>query len=94
MELVSNAAKNQSIPTLNEAKLKEKIYTLEHKVNEINESIRYASIIQKSTLPNIQLFLDSFSDAFVFYEPKDLLSGDFYWYVLFWLDCSSYWFYA
>ena len=56
------------------------ISSLENKVKEMNESIRYASIIQQSILPNIHLFLDSFADAFAFYEPKDLISGDFYWY--------------
>jgi len=63
-----------------EPQLKEKVLTLENKVNDLHDSIRYASVIQQAILPNMQLFLDAFTDAFVYYEPKDLISGDFYWY--------------
>jgi len=63
-----------------ELQLKEKVLTLENKVNDLHDSIRYASVIQQAILPNMQLFLDSFTDAFVYYEPKDLISGDFYWH--------------
>jgi serine phosphatase RsbU (regulator of sigma subunit) len=54
--------------------------TLKSKVDEMQESIRYASGIQQAILPNIHLFLDVFKDAFVFFQPKDMLSGDFYWF--------------
>jgi len=64
----------------NQQSLIQQVSTLKTKVREMNESIQYASILQQSILPNIHLFLESFSDAFVFYEPKDILSGDFYWY--------------
>ena len=64
----------------NQTELQLKINTLENKVKEMNESIRYASIIQQSILPNIQLFLNSFEDAFAYFKPKDIISGDFYWY--------------
>ncbi len=57
----------------------EKISALENKVKDLNDSIKYASIIQEAILPNIHLFLEVFNDAFVYYQPKDLLSGDFYW---------------
>jgi len=56
------------------------INTLKSKVDEMQESIRYASGIQQAILPNIHLFLDVFKDAFVYFQPKDLLSGDFYWF--------------
>lgn len=56
------------------------INTLKSKVDEMQESIRYASGIQQAILPNIHLFLDVFKDAFAFFQPKDVLSGDFYWF--------------
>jgi len=64
----------------NQSELQLKIDTLENKVKEMNESIRYASIIQQSILSSIQLFLNSFEDAFAYFKPKDIISGDFYWY--------------
>jgi serine phosphatase RsbU (regulator of sigma subunit) len=39
----------------------------------------YASRLQQAILPNDRLFQLSFTDAFVMYEPKDIVSGDFYW---------------
>jgi len=47
---------------------------------EINESIQYAKRIQASILPPMQRLQDEFVDSFVYYEPKDVVSGDFYWY--------------
>lgn len=60
--------------------LSQKVLYLENKVNEINESIRYASKIQQAILPPLDLLKSNFEDAFVFYQPKDMLSGDFYWF--------------
>ncbi|MBL4709244.1 MAG: PAS domain S-box protein [Flavobacteriales bacterium] len=47
---------------------------------EINESIQYAKRIQASILPPLQRLKDGFLESFVYYEPKDVVSGDFYWY--------------
>jgi serine phosphatase RsbU (regulator of sigma subunit) len=80
MELATNSEQKLNFASQKEQQLKQKISILETKINEINESIRYASIIQQAVLPNMQLFLESFNDAFVYNAPKDLLSGDFYWH--------------
>jgi ligand-binding sensor domain-containing protein/serine phosphatase RsbU (regulator of sigma subunit) len=48
--------------------------------NDITASIRYAQTIQASILPPIGKLKDRFPGAFVYYEPKDIVSGDFYWY--------------
>ena len=46
---------------------------------EITDSIWYASMIQKASLPSKE-FVDSvLSDYFIFYRPRDIVSGDFYW---------------
>ncbi len=44
------------------------------------DSINYASRIQKAILPSQQAILSDFNEAFIFYLPRDIVSGDFYWY--------------
>lgn len=56
-----------------------RIEYLESRAKEMEESIRYAGSLQRSILPNEQLFKDVFNDAFVMFQPKDIVSGDFYW---------------
>ncbi len=45
----------------------------------VTDSIRYAKRIQSSMLPDASLINQIFDDHFVFYIPKDIVSGDFYW---------------
>jgi len=47
---------------------------------KISQSIEYAQIIQSSLLPDPILLKGGISDHFVFYKPKDVVSGDFYWW--------------
>ncbi len=49
------------------------------KNREIKDSILYAKRIQTAVLPPKSQFKEYFSDFFVFYKPKDIVSGDFYW---------------
>jgi serine phosphatase RsbU (regulator of sigma subunit) len=53
---------------------------IELKNRDITDSINYAQRIQASILPSIQKLHDAFSGSFVFYQPRDIVSGDFYWY--------------
>lgn len=46
---------------------------------EITDSINYASKIQKAALPLKDHFEKAFSDYFILYKPRDIVSGDFYW---------------
>ena len=62
---------------------KKRIAYLESRAQEMEDSIRYAGNLQKSILPHPNLFRDSFSDAFVLYQPKDIVGGDFYWIATF-----------
>lgn len=52
---------------------------IQEKNREITDSIRYAHQIQTAILPAEQEFRSHFSDAFVLFRPKDIISGDFYW---------------
>ncbi len=54
-------------------------HELEHKNKEIVDSINYAQRIQKSLLASDQLLQKNLIDYFVFFQPKDIVSGDFYW---------------
>ncbi len=52
---------------------------LETKNQQITDSINYAKKIQDSMLPNQKKLANYFADWFIFYQPKDIVSGDFYW---------------
>ncbi|OJJ19119.1 hypothetical protein BKI52_20090 [marine bacterium AO1-C] len=52
---------------------------LSHKNKKITDSIRSAEAIQQAILPLSVRLRDNFADHFVFYQPKDIVSGDFYW---------------
>jgi serine phosphatase RsbU (regulator of sigma subunit)/tetratricopeptide (TPR) repeat protein len=73
--LVMRARENQK------AKIKlEQAYTqIEEKNKSITDSIVYAKRIQESILPDLQNFQNAFADGFVFFKPKDIVSGDFWW---------------
>lgn len=53
---------------------------LEIKNRDITDSINYAQRIQQSILPSVATINEYFTDAFVYYKPRDIVSGDFYWY--------------
>ena len=52
---------------------------LEHQKEEITDSIRYASLIQKATLPAKDYTDSVLPEHFIYYKPRDIVSGDFYW---------------
>lgn len=52
---------------------------LEIKNKEILDSINYAKRIQNAILPAENLFSEIFKEHFIFYKPKDIVAGDFYW---------------
>ena len=49
------------------------------KNKEITDSINYARRIQDAMLPSQKIVNEYFKDNFIFYQPKDIISGDFYW---------------
>lgn len=52
---------------------------LEVKNVEIVSSINYARRIQESLLPSPQLLKQLFPNSAIWYAPKDIVAGDFYW---------------
>lgn len=63
--------------------LAEEITAQNNHIAEQNEnmiaSIQYARTIQTALLSSINTVISYFSGHFVFYQPKDIVSGDFYW---------------
>ena len=52
---------------------------IEEQQRDITSSIHYAKRIQLNLLPNRNQFDKSFEESAVFFKPKDIVSGDFYW---------------
>ncbi len=54
---------------------------LEWKNKQIRDSIEYASKIQRAILPSTAAIKENFPEGeFIFYLPRDVVSGDFYWF--------------
>jgi serine phosphatase RsbU (regulator of sigma subunit)/tetratricopeptide (TPR) repeat protein len=70
------------------------IYT---KNKSITDSIKYARGIQEAILPEKEKWFGVFPQSFIFYQPKDIVSGDFYflsqyqkkWFLAF-ADCTGH----
>ncbi|AZQ62583.1 PAS domain S-box protein [Flammeovirga pectinis] len=50
------------------------------KNKKITESINYAKRIQGAIIPDTDIIKRDLPDSFIFYKPKDVVSGDFPWY--------------
>ena len=84
----------KSIPELDEEEALESILFVAHDMTEfkmieadikeknrkISDSINYAQRIQSSILPDTRLIQHYFPRSFIFYRPKDVVSGDFPWF--------------
>lgn len=65
--------------------------------DQLKDSIKYARRIQLSLLPENKELLTAFPNSFIFYSPKDIVSGDFYWFaekdnkkILATVDCTGH----
>ena len=50
------------------------------KNKDITDSLIYASRLQRSILPRLSELAKAFDGHFVIWKPKDIVSGDFYWF--------------
>lgn len=53
---------------------------IEKKNKDITDSIRYAKRIQDAILPDLEKLKRIIPLSFVFFQPRDIVSGDFYWF--------------
>jgi len=85
----------KAIPERNDDKVLESVLFVAHDMTEfkkieqeikeknkkISDSINYAQRIQTSILPDTSFIQKHFPRSFIFYRPKDVVSGDFPWFV-------------
>jgi PAS domain S-box-containing protein len=62
-----------------ENEIKEINHELKEKNKDITDSIRYALRIQQAILPEEEKVQKLLQEHFIFYRPKDIVSGDFYY---------------
>lgn len=60
--------------------IQHKNVVLQHQKQEIEDSINYAQRIQQAILPLQEEMKQWIPDSFVLFRPKDIVSGDFYWF--------------
>ncbi|MBU0626770.1 hypothetical protein KKH82_05105 [Patescibacteria group bacterium] len=53
---------------------------IEYKNKNITDSINYAKNIQNAALQNPEYLKKMFPESFILFQPKDIVSGDFYWF--------------
>lgn len=79
--------REQNASIINQFKTKEEELTqlveertaqLKTKNKEITDNVNYAKRIQAAVLPDVNLICKAFSDCFILYLPKDIVSGDFF----------------
>lgn len=84
-----------AIPEFDEQKSLESVLLVSHDITErkeieleiqnknkkINDSINYAKRIQNAILPNTRHINKALPDSFILYKPRDVVSGDFPWFV-------------
>ncbi|MCU0433487.1 MAG: SpoIIE family protein phosphatase [Bacteroidia bacterium] len=63
-----------------EEKVAERTRELAQKNEDITSSIEYARRIQFAILPELEHITNHFPENFILYRPKDIVSGDFFWF--------------
>lgn len=93
----SAAISNANLYDTLELKVEERTVELAQKNKDIMSSINYARRIQRGILPSESFISQLLPDNFVFYQPRDIVSGDFYWVErlsgkVFWavVDCTGH----
>jgi serine phosphatase RsbU (regulator of sigma subunit) len=77
---VEKKEQEAEIYRLRNVELKDAYERIDKKNRDITASITYAKRIQEALLPDMQAFGRFVQDHFVFFRPRDIVSGDFYWF--------------
>lgn len=77
---IEKSEKEKEIFRLRNVELKAAYDTIEEKNREITSSISYARYIQQAILPHPSEIPWLAENMFILYLPKDIVSGDFYWF--------------
>lgn len=94
--LLQNKKRRKEVETQNQLIEAQKAQLEKHN-KQIQDSINYASRIQKAILPIQSQISASFDEHFIFYQPREVVSGDFYWYyenedykIISGIDCTGH----
>lgn len=82
--LISLRSNNQrrkanKLLSIQKAEVEKQKHLVDEKQKEILDSINYAKRIQTALMANSKLLKDNLNDHFVYFRPKDIVAGDFYW---------------
>jgi len=77
---IEKSEQEKEIYRLRHVELKEAYDIIEENNKEITASINYASRIQRAMLPDFKEIKGLTNNCFILYIPKDIVSGDFYWF--------------
>ncbi len=77
---VEKSEQEKEIYRLRHVELKAAYDIIEEKNKDITDSINYASRIQRAMLPKPDEIKDLPENSFILYLPRDIVSGDFYWF--------------
>ncbi len=78
--LIKQKQKLQQEVAIQTIVLREQKADIERKNRDITDSINYAQKIQSSILPSMGNLINEFPESFVYFAPRDIVSGDFYWF--------------
>lgn len=83
-ELIEQLRENEKLQTKVNRELEEKVLErtleIEKQKKNITDSIEYAKRIQMAMMPDHQLLSNIFDESFILLKPRDVVSGDFYWF--------------
>jgi serine phosphatase RsbU (regulator of sigma subunit) len=77
---IERSEQEKEIYRLRHVELKQAYDLIEEKNRDITASINYASRIQRAILPEQKEIKGLTKKCFILYIPKDIVSGDFYWF--------------
>lgn len=60
--------------------LEDAMEQIQYQNKNIMQSINYAQRIQEAMMPKQDLMQTLFKESFIFFKPRDIVSGDFYWF--------------
>lgn len=75
-------ADSQNQLSVAKEELCEVVESLENYSHEIQDSLRYASLIQQAFLSGEESLCRVVKDSFLINKPKDVIGGDFFWYTV------------
>jgi len=75
IEIKSDQVKNKN------DELEDAMDQIQYQNKNIMQSINYAQRIQEAMMPKQKLMKSLLKESFIFFKPRDIVSGDFYWFM-------------